>query len=53
VVTSVAGQQVSSYTSIQQALEPYHPGDKIRIVWADTQGQSHTATLTLVNGPAA
>jgi S1-C subfamily serine protease len=53
VITSVAGQQVSSGTSIQQVLERYHPGDKISIAWTDTSGQSHTATVTLANGPAA
>jgi S1-C subfamily serine protease len=53
VITSVAGQQVSSGTSIQQVLERYHPGDKISIAWTDTNDQSHTATVTLANGPAA
>jgi S1-C subfamily serine protease len=53
VITSVAGQQVSSGTSIQQVLEHYHPGNKISIAWTDTYGQSHTATVTLANGPAA
>jgi S1-C subfamily serine protease len=53
VITSVAGQQVSSGTSIQQVLERCHPGDKISIAWTDTYGQSHTATVTLANGPAA
>jgi S1-C subfamily serine protease len=53
VITSVAGQQVSSDASIQQVLERYHPGDKISIAWTDTSGQSHTTTLTLASGPAA
>jgi S1-C subfamily serine protease len=53
VITSVAGHQVSSGTSIQQVLERYHPGDKISIAWTDAYGQSHTAMVTLANGPAA
>jgi S1-C subfamily serine protease len=53
VITSVAGQTVSSGTSIQQVLGGHHPGDKISIAWTDTSGQSHTATVTLANGPAA
>jgi S1-C subfamily serine protease len=53
VITSVARQQVSSGTSIQKVLERYHPGDKISISWADTSGRSHTAAVTLANGPAA
>jgi S1-C subfamily serine protease len=53
VITSVAGQTVNSGTSIQQVLGSHHPGDKISIAWTDTSGQSHTATVTLANGPAA
>ena len=53
VITSVAGQAVSSGTSIQQVLGAHHPGDKVSIAWTDTSGQSHTATVTLANGPAA
>ena len=53
VITSVAGQAVSSGTSIQQVLGAHHPGDKVSIAWTDASGQSHTATVTLANGPAA
>jgi S1-C subfamily serine protease len=53
VITSVAGQSVSSGTSIQQVLTSHHPGDKISISWTDPNGQSHTATVTLAAGPAA
>ena len=53
VITSLAGQQVSSGTSIQEILVRHHPGDKVSIGWTDISGQSHTATLTLANGPAA
>ena len=53
VITSVAGQAVSSGTSIQQVLGAHHPGDKVSIAWTDASGQSHTAMVTLANGPAA
>jgi S1-C subfamily serine protease len=52
-ITSVGGQSVSSASDIQQVLVKYHPGDKISVVWADQSGQSHSATVTLVSGPAA
>ena len=52
-ITSVAGHAVSSTTAIQQILVGYHPGNKISVTWTDTSGQSHTATVTLANGPAA
>jgi S1-C subfamily serine protease len=53
VVTTLAGQQVSSSTDIQHILIGYHPGDKISIGWTDVNGQSHTATVTLTSGPVA
>jgi len=52
-ITSVDGQSVSSTSDIQQALVKHHPGDKISVNWVDQAGQSHTATVTLANGPAA
>jgi S1-C subfamily serine protease len=53
VVTSIDGQQVASGTSIQQIMIRHHPGDKVSIGWTDTNGQAHSATVTLANGPAA
>jgi S1-C subfamily serine protease len=52
-ITAVGGQSVSSAEDISAALVKYHPGDSITISWLDTSGQSHTATVTLANGPAA
>ena len=52
-IVSLAGTSVSSRAKIQQILNAYHPGDKISIGWTDAQGQSHSATITLANGPAA
>jgi S1-C subfamily serine protease len=53
VITSVGGQQVSSGTGVQEVLIKHHPGDKVSISWTDGSGTSHTATVTLANGPAA
>jgi S1-C subfamily serine protease len=52
-VTSLNGQAVNSGTDIQHVLVGFHPGQKISIGWTDVSGQSHTATVTLANGPAA
>jgi S1-C subfamily serine protease len=52
-ITAVGGQSVTSPQGISAALVKYHPGDSITISWLDTSGQSHTATVTLANGPAA
>jgi S1-C subfamily serine protease len=51
-VTSVAGHTITSPDGIASVLQKYHPGDKVSISWIDQAGQSHTATVTLGNGPA-
>jgi len=53
VVTALDGKSVSTGTDITEILVGHHPGDKVSIAWTDTEGQSHTATLTLGTGPAA
>lgn len=53
VVTSIDGQRVTSGTNVQQIMIRHHPGDKVSIGWTDTNGQAHSATVTLANGPAA
>jgi S1-C subfamily serine protease len=52
-ITAVGGQSVSTPEDISHALVKYHPGDSISLSWLDQYGQSHTATVTLTNGPAA
>jgi S1-C subfamily serine protease len=53
VITSLAGQSVTTASQVQAILGSYHPGDKVSIGWTDAYGQSHTATVTLASGPAA
>jgi S1-C subfamily serine protease len=53
VITSVAGQTVTTSSQISSMLGPDHPGDKVSVSWTDTEGQSHTASITLATGPAA
>jgi S1-C subfamily serine protease len=52
VITSAAGHRVTSPSDLQAALELHHPGDRVSIGWVDQSGQSHTATMVLVTGPA-
>jgi S1-C subfamily serine protease len=52
-VTALNGKAVTTGTQIQEILVGLHPGDKVSISWTDTSGQSHTANITLTNGPAA
>jgi S1-C subfamily serine protease len=51
VITSLAGQTVSSPTNLTTILQEHHPGDKVSIGWTDQSGQQHTATVQLVKGP--
>ena len=53
VITALGGQSVSTPEDISHVLVKYHPGDSISISWVDQAGQSHTANVTLANGPAA
>jgi len=53
VITALGGQSVSTPEDISHVLVKYHPGDSISISWVDQTGQSHTANVTLANGPAA
>jgi S1-C subfamily serine protease len=51
-ITSVGGHQVAAASDLQGIIERYHPGDKVTVSWTDQAGQSHSATVTLVAGPA-
>ena len=53
VITTAGGHLVTSPKTLQAALEQLHPGDSVTIGWTDQAGQSHTATVTLINGPSA
>jgi S1-C subfamily serine protease len=52
-ITAIGGQSISSAEDISHDLVKYHPGNSISISWVDASGQSHTANVTLANGPAA
>jgi S1-C subfamily serine protease len=52
VVTAVDGTHIGTAASLKPALQKHQPGDKVSITWTDASGSSHTATVTLVAGPA-
>jgi S1-C subfamily serine protease len=52
VITSVDGTSISSPSDLTSALASHKPGDKIKLGWTDSSGQSHSATVTLGSGPA-
>ncbi len=52
-ITRVGSTTVSTASGLRQAIRTYAPGDSVRIVWTDTAGTSHVATVTLIAGPVA
>jgi S1-C subfamily serine protease len=53
VITSVNGRHVTSPSSLQTALEQFHPGNSVRIGWTGEAGQAQSATVNLITGPSA
>lgn len=51
VITSVAGTRITTASGLTKVILQYHPGDTVKVDWSTPGGQSHTATVTLANGP--
>jgi len=51
-ITAIGGHDVAAASDLQGLIQQYRPGDKVSVTWTDSSGQSHTATVTLVAGPA-
>jgi S1-C subfamily serine protease len=52
VITAVGGSAITSGDDLTTALAKHHAGDSVQVTWTDQAGQSHTATVTLIAGPA-
>jgi S1-C subfamily serine protease len=52
-ITSVGGKAVTSTSSLQQAIDDYHPGSRVKVTWMDQNGMTRSATVTLAQGPTA
>jgi S1-C subfamily serine protease len=53
VITAVNGVAVTSADQLTATIQAHKVGDSVSIAWLDPSGVSHTATITLVAGPAA
>jgi S1-C subfamily serine protease len=53
VITAVDGHSVDSPDTLSSVLRTHHPGDKVSVTWSDQSGQSHTAQVTLTEGPVS
>jgi len=52
VVTSIGGAPISSATGLTTVLRTTRAGQRILLGWTGSDGQQHSATLTLIAGPA-
>jgi S1-C subfamily serine protease len=51
VITVVADTKIGTVNDLIAALHAHKAGDKISVTWT-TSGVPHTATATLIDGPA-
>ena len=51
VITGVNGQSVNTAGSLTTTMEKYGPGKTVSLTWLDPSKQSHTSSLTLIQGP--
>ncbi|WP_434810054.1 S1C family serine protease [Microbacterium sp. bgisy189] len=52
VITAVDGTSVTDGDALSTLVAGYDPGDTVTITWTDTAGETHTADVTLMVGPA-
>lgn len=52
-ITSIDGATVADAASLADILAGYEPGDGVSIAWTDAAGTTHSATATLIAGPAS
>lgn len=50
-IIAVDGTGVSTADEVSSLIATHDPGDAISVIWADAQGQQHTASVTLTTGP--
>lgn len=53
VITAIDGTTVADSSALTAAIQAHDSGDQVSVTWTDTAGTSHTATVTLGDGPAA
>ncbi len=51
VITGVSGRSVTTANGLTGVMLNYKPGATVSLTWVDTGKQSHTSSLTLINGP--
>ncbi len=51
VITAVDGDSVTTADELHTLLDAHHPGDKVTVSWTDPTGATHSAKVTLADGP--
>ncbi|QHC68349.1 PDZ domain-containing protein [Rathayibacter sp. VKM Ac-2759] len=52
-ITAVNGTAIASSDALSADLAQREPGESVTLTWTDTAGASHSAEVTLVEGPVA
>lgn len=52
-ITAIDGTAVANASALTAAIQAHESGDQVSVAWTDEAGASHTATVTLGDGPAA
>lgn len=52
-ITAIDGTAVSNSAALSSTLSAHKPGDSVTVTWTDAAGASHSASVTLAQGPAA
>ena len=47
------GTATSTSTQLREAIASHSPGDSVKITWVGTDGSTHSATVTLTQGPVS
>jgi S1-C subfamily serine protease len=50
-IVSLDGTPVTTAAALRSMLDAHKPGDRVAIAWLDSDGQRHTASVTLAAGP--
>jgi S1-C subfamily serine protease len=51
-ITSIEGKTVTTPDSLSAVTKAHHGGDRVTIVWTGQDGDTHSARVTLADGPA-
>ena len=52
LITGIDNTTIDTSATLGQVLRAHHGGDTVSLTWTDASGQSHTASATLIAGPA-